>query len=189
MNERRNQAIASRSGILIVDGGGVCILSGGQHLGAIMVVDVHTPESVALAEQLSPVVSKVMAQLQANGISRLFPGFDVLTSVDGRPDRMIELKSSGVDARVQEMSWNEWKTAGASVARLSFWLYLVGNLRADLGHAQPFLRAIHDPFGTLIATPLADHRIRRVVQLRVREFPEAEQLDIGVRPRQRPPSE
>jgi hypothetical protein len=61
-----------------------------------------------------------------------------------------------------------------------FWLYLVGNLRADLGHARPFIRAIKDPFGSLASRELEDHRVSRAVQLRVREFTEAEQLDLGV---------
>ena len=49
------------------------------------------------------------------------------------------------------MSWNEWKTARASHCVTLFWLYLVGNLRADLAHAAPFVRAINDPFGSLVA--------------------------------------
>jgi hypothetical protein len=62
-----------------------------------------------------------------------------------------------------------------------FWLYLVGNLRADLHHAAPFVRAIHDPFGTLRSDEVEEHQLRRAVQLRVREFNEAEHLDLGVR--------
>ena len=78
------------------------------------------------------------------------------------------------------MSWYEWKTARASELRSSFWLYLVGNLRADLPHALPYVRAIHDPFGTLVANEVSDRQIRRAVQLRVREFTHAEHLDLGV---------
>lgn len=112
-------------------------------------------------------------------MSRLYPGFDILTIAKGKPDRLIELKSSGVDARVQAMSWNEWKTARASGMRSLFWLYLVGNLRSDLAHAVPFVRAIRDPFGTLVADEVDEHQLRRAVQLRVREFSEAEHLDLG----------
>lgn len=66
------------------------------------------------------------------------------------------------------MSWNEWKSARANDLRERFWLYLVGNLRADLAHATPFLRS--DPFGSLFGKTLSDVSVRRVVQLRVREF-------------------
>ena len=121
-----------------------------------------------------------MHDLEAVGISQLYPGFDVLTIVDGKPDRLIELKSSGVDARVQAMSWNEWKTARASILRGSFWLYLVGNLRSDLPHADPYVRVIHDPFGSLVADEISEMQLRRAVQLRVREFKQAEHLDLGV---------
>ena len=104
-------------------------------------------------------------------------------------DRLIELKSSGVDARVQTMSWNEWKSAQASDVRGRFWLYLVGNLRADLEHALPFVRAIKDPFGTLIADEVQELSTRRAVQLLVREFKVAEHLDLGVRAKASPTEE
>jgi hypothetical protein len=145
-----------------------------------LVVDVHSPALIRAAEEASSVVAGVMADLEALGISRLYPGFDILTIVDGKPDRLIELKSSGVDARVQVMSWNEWKTARASGLRSRFWLYLVGNLRADIPHALPYVRAIHDPFGTIAANEISDHHVRRAVQLRVREFTHAEHLDLGL---------
>lgn len=147
-----------------------------------LVVDVHSPAAIRSAEQANPVVANVMRDLEAVGISRNYPGFDILTIADGKPDRLIELKSSGVDARVQVMSWNEWKTARASDVRDAFWLYLVGNLRADLPHSTPYVRAIHDPFGTLVADEIAEQQLRRAVQLRVREFEQAEHLDLGVAP-------
>lgn len=148
-----------------------------------LVVDVHSPEAIRTAEACSPVVRQVLLELEKAGVSRLFPGFDLLTIRDGRAERLIELKSSGVDARVQAMSWNEWKTARQSHLRSLFWLYLAGNLRADLGHASPYLRAINDPFGALVADVVEDHQVRRAVQLRVREFAIAEQLDITVESR------
>lgn len=144
-----------------------------------IVVDVHSPEAIRLAEEASPVATQVLLALEAKGVSRLYPGFDILTIADGKPDRLIELKSSGVDARVQAMSWNEWKTARASDMRSLFWLYLVGNLRSDLAHAVPFVRAISDPFGSLVADEVEEHQLRRAVQLHVREFSEAEHLDLG----------
>lgn len=151
-----------------------------QDAGANLVVDVHSPATIDAAVGTSNVVAAVMTDLEALGISRVYPGFDILTIANGRPERLIELKSSGVDAQVQVMSWNEWKTAKASRLRASFWLYLVGNLRADLPHALPYVRAIHDPFGTLVANEISDHQVRRAVQLRVREFKHAEHLDLGV---------
>lgn len=36
------------------------------------------------------------------------------------------------------MTWNEWKTAGKESLRSRFYLYLVGNLRADID-ATPFI--------------------------------------------------
>ena len=145
-----------------------------------LVVDVHSPAIIQAAVAANAVVKRVMGDLAAVGVSQLFPGFDILTIANGKPDRLIELKSSGVDARVQVMSWNEWKTARASNLRASFWLYLVGNLRSDLPHTAPYIRAIHDPFGSLVADEVSEQQLRRAVQLRVREFNEAEQLVLGV---------
>jgi len=121
-----------------------------------------------------------MADLEQAGVSRTFPGFDILSIRDGDIDRLIELKSSGVDARVQAMSWNEWKSAANSKLQERFWLYLAGNLRADLEHAVPFVRAIKDPFGILSGETVEERQIRRVVQLRVREFETAERLNLAV---------
>ncbi|MDK3258939.1 DUF3883 domain-containing protein [Blastococcus capsensis] len=114
------------------------------------------------------------------GVSPLHPGFDILTIKGGEIDRMIELKSSGVDAHVQAMSWNEWKTAQGHL-RTHFWLYLVGNLRADLENASPFVRTVRDPFGTLASSENEDLIRKRTVQLRVREFAAADQLTLEVR--------
>jgi len=74
----------------------------------------------------------------------------------GRPDRLIELKSSGVNATMQTMTWNEWKTARDSHLRQRYYLYLVGNLRSDLASAEPFVRAINDPY-----RDAAEHRTGR----------------------------
>ena len=40
--------------------------------------------------------------------------------------------------------------------------------------------AIHDPFGSLVADEVSEQQLRRAVRLRVREFQQAEQLDLGV---------
>ena len=145
-----------------------------------LIVDVSSPKMIAAAEAQSAVVRQVFDDLGKEGISRLFPGYDILTIVDGKVDRMIELKSSGVDAQVQAMSWNEWKTAGGAM-REHFWLYLVGNLRADLQHALPFVRAIQDPFGTLKGSTAEDVIRRRSVQLRIREFAAADELVLQLK--------
>jgi hypothetical protein len=135
---------------------------------------------IAAAAEQSSVVKDVFAQLVEQGISQLYPGFDILTIKSGDIDRMIELKSSGVDAQVQAMSWNEWKSAQGPL-RSRFWLYLVGNLRADLHNARPFVRAVQDPFGTLASSTYEDIIRKRSVQLRVREFVAADQLTLGLR--------
>lgn len=146
----------------------------------VLIVDVSSPSMIREAIAQSAVVKAVFETLQGQGVSDLFPGFDILT-IDGTEiDRMIELKSSGVDAQVQAMSWNEWKTAGGNV-RHRFWLYLVGNLRADLQDAAPFVRAVQDPFGTLASSKTEDVIRKRTVQLRVREFAAADELHLSLR--------
>jgi hypothetical protein len=144
-----------------------------------LVVDVSTPAAIAHAEQASPVARAVLADLERRGLSLMYPGFDVLTIRKARAQRLIELKSSGVDARVQTMTWNEWKSARRNDLREMFWLYLVGNLRADLP-GPPYLRAINDPFGSLTSKTTSEQHVSRAVQLRVREFDLAEELTIDV---------
>ena len=179
--EARRLKRISGSVTIITDG----MLHGisGSRAQDTLVVDVHTPAAIARAEKLSDVVAQVMRNLEASGVSRTYPGFDLLSIRGGEIDRLIELKSSGVDARVQAMSWNEWKSASRSDLCGKFWLYLAGNLRADLDHATPYLRAIHDPFGSLASKTVEDRQLRRAVQLRVREFTTAEHLDLTVAPR------
>ncbi len=175
-------AIAYEARRLGRDGRSVAVIAGGamQGVGDTLIVEVHTPAAIARAEELSDAVKKVMSHLEASAVSLVHPGFDLLAISDGEIDRLIELKSSGVDARVQAMSWNEWKSASHSDLRAKFWLYLAGNLRADLEHASPYLRAINDPFGSLVGQTVEDRQVRRAVQLRVREFTTAEQLDLTV---------
>jgi len=176
-------AVAYERRRLTTGGAAAAIVGGELHgVGDSLVVEVHTPRAVQRAEELSDAVKSAMAELEAAGISRVHPGFDLLSIRDGRIDRLIELKSSGVDARVQAMSWNEWKSAAHSELRDHFWLYLAGNLRADID-GRPYLRAIHDPFGTLMGRTVEDHQVRRAVQLRVREFETAEHLDLTVKDR------
>ncbi|MDP3984781.1 MAG: DUF3883 domain-containing protein, partial [Acidimicrobiia bacterium] len=144
-----------------------------------LVVDVSTPDAVRHAEA-NPHVSRVLAELAQFGIGTTHPGFDILTIREGFYERLIELKSSAVNAQVQQMTWNEWKSAGTSRVRQHFWLYLVGNLRADLSNA-PFVRAIRDPFGVLASRTVSEATTRTAVQLRVREFESAEELQLEVR--------
>ena len=161
----------------------VAVISGDEMRGSgnSLVVEAHTPAAILRAEELSKPVKLVMDTLEQAGISRTYPGFDILSIRDGEIDRLIELKSSGIDARVQSMSWNEWKSAANSTIRAYFWLYLVGNLRADLTHNVPYVRAIKDPFGSLIGETVEEKQTRRSVQLKVREFKSAEHLDLAVR--------
>jgi hypothetical protein len=146
----------------------------------VLIVDVSSPKMIAAAIEQSNDVKAVFDEMTAQGISPLHPGFDILTIKGGEIDRMIELKSSGVDAHVQAMSWNEWKTAQGRL-RSHFWLYLVGNLRADLQNTVPFVRTVQDPFGTLASSKNEDIIRRRTVQLRVREFAAADQLTLELR--------
>lgn len=145
----------------------------------VLIVDVSSPSMIKAATEQSEVVGKVFDYLAENGINQLYPGFDVMTVVGGAVDRMIELKSSTTDAQTQFMSWNEWKTAAGSLRR-HFWLYLAGNLRADL-NSSPFVRAVQDPFGTLESSTLDDTIRKRTIQLRVREFEAADELTLTVR--------
>ena len=146
--------------------------------------DVSTPGAISEARGSSPGFEAALAHLEKRGLSAQAPGFDILTLNPNRPDsldRLIELKSSGVNARLQEMSWNEWKSARNSTLRELFYLYLVGNLRSDLGDAVPFIRAVHDPFETIWAEEVQESSLSRRIQLRVTQFKAAEHLDLGVR--------
>jgi hypothetical protein len=148
------------------------------------IFDVSTPEAVDIAVQESTRFRAALTRLERRGLSRAYPGFDVLTldpaSVEDY-DRLIELKSSGVDAQVQSMTWNEWKTARDSALRTRFYLYLVSNLRSDLGDRTPYLRAIKDPFGSLWQQEIIETGVRRTVQLNVSQFALAEELTLQVK--------
>jgi hypothetical protein len=151
------------------------------------VFDVSSPDKVARARIASPQFNEVMKRLHREfGVSLEWPGFDVLT-LDSRlpdfPDRLIELKSSGVASRMQEMTWNEWKTAASNALRSRFYLYLVGNLRSDLNGSTPFVRTIRNPFEQLIADVQINRAVSRKVHLAVHLFKEAEHLEIAVRGR------
>ena len=162
----------------------VAILPSNAKPGAAdaFVVDVSTPAKIQSACEQSPVVAAAIETLGERGISPIHPGFDVLTIRNGHVDRLIELKSSGVDAQVQAMTWNEWMTANGPL-RDRFYLYLVGNLRSDLHSALPYVRAIHDPVGTLSSSSNEENILKRTIQLRVREFPAADELKLGVQRR------
>lgn len=156
--------------------------SGDPQPGAF-VFDVSSPQKIAYARARSERFNAVMERLCRYGISTEWPGFDLLTIHPGEPfvhERLIELKSSGVTARVQEMSWNEWKTATSSSLRENFYLYLVGNLRSDLRDAAPFVRTIRNPFEHLLTEVRSGTVSTRKVQLAVHGFKEAEHLDLAV---------
>ena len=149
------------------------------------IFDVSNLGRIAHAQERSEGLAQAMAYLRQEGLSDQFPGFDLLTLDHRKPGgigRMIELKSSGSNARTQGLSWNEWKSASTQGLRERFYLYLVGNLRADLPGTLPFLRAIRDPFGSLRGMEQRQEVSKYVMQLRVREFPEAEFLKFGIAP-------
>jgi hypothetical protein len=155
-----------------------------QQLNAA-IFDVSSPSRIAEARTRCPHFDCAFRELvQRHGVSGEWPGFDVLTlSLENyaSPDRLIELKSSGVCARVQEMSWNEWKSARTNELRQRFYLYLVGNLRSDLVGSTPFIRAIRDPFEQLMSEVSVSRRLERRIQLAVHQFQEAEHLELTVR--------
>ena len=148
-----------------------------------VVFDVSTLAAIERARACSKLFRDAFAVLETHGLSVYAPGFDILTLNPRRPqslDRLIELKSSGVNARLQEMSWNEWKSARNSELRKLFYLYLIGNLRSDLGDAVPFIRAVHDPFATIWAEEVEQDSTNRKVQLHVTQFAAAEHLNLQV---------
>jgi hypothetical protein len=149
-----------------------------------MVFDVSTKSAIARAWELFPAFKVAYGRLLDLGVNQWAPGFDILTLDPedvGRAQRLIELKSSGINARTQSMTWNEWKAAQANDLRDHFYLYLVGNLRTDLASGEPFLRVIHDPFGSLWAQSGQREVVQRTIQLNVTEFAEAEELALKVR--------
>ena len=149
-----------------------------------LVFNVSSPDFVESARSKSVEFSTAMTWLHESfGVVPDWPGFDILTLDPHEPNsigRMIELKSSGVASRFQEMTWNEWKTARSSTLRERFYLYLVGNLRSDLMSAQPYIRTIRNPFEQIAADIQVSRTTQRKVQLAVSEFREAEHLDLMV---------
>ncbi|MFO0568027.1 MAG: DUF3883 domain-containing protein [Polyangiaceae bacterium] len=150
----------------------------------VLVFNVSKPEFVESARSKSNQFHAAMNWLHDTfGVVPDWPGFDILTldtRVTDSVDRMIELKSSGVASRLQEMTWNEWKTAQSSKLRERFYLYLVGNLRSDLPDARPFIRTIKNPFEQIAAEVHATRSLQKKVQLAVHAFREAEHLDLTV---------
>ena len=149
------------------------------------VFDVSTPERIDAAIKRSSRFGEAIAKLKAEyGILVDWPGFDILTLSSEEVesyDRLIELKSSGHASRIQEMTWNEWKTASKSQLREHYYLYLVGNLRSDLCNSHPFIRTIQNPFGQLSAEVAEGGALKKKLKLEVAIFREAEHLDLGVR--------
>jgi hypothetical protein len=149
-----------------------------------LVFNVSKPGLVESARGKSNLFNAAVVWLQQFGVVPDWPGFDILTLDTRLPqalDRMIELKSSGVASRVQEMTWNEWKTTKASTLRDHFYLYLVGNLRSDLEGAQPYIRTIRNPFEQLAADVRVTRATQKKVQLAVHEFREAQHLNLTLR--------
>ena len=149
-----------------------------------LIFDVSSPECIGLARKYSSIFDTTMTRLKSDHcISCEWPGFDILTlnpTLEHKYDRLIELKSSGVSARTQGMSWNEWKSAQHSKLRSQFYLYLVGNLRSDLQGAKPFIRTIRNPFEQMEAKVIEERVLRQTIQLSVNFFENADHLDLTV---------
>jgi hypothetical protein len=151
------------------------------------VFDISSPARIAVARNRSAACDRAMRFLATVGVNEMLVGCDILTlrsahsPEDHGIDRMIELKSSGQHARMQSMTWNEWKSAANDRLRSRYYLYLVANLRSDIPEARPFLRAVRDPFAAIRAEQQIGRRTKREVALHVDEFDEAEYLEIGVR--------
>lgn len=148
-----------------------------------LVFDVSSKHAIDAARQSSQRFVVALDWLTSKGLNPLSPGFDVLTldpSGGPAPQRLIELKSSGVNARMQEMSWNEWKSARQSELRTRYYLYLVGNLRSDLGGALPFLRAVRDPFGSIFAEEKVDEAQTRRIRIDTMGFTTADEVELTV---------
>jgi hypothetical protein len=158
----------------------------GSTMHDAFVFDISNPDKIAKARVASVQFDSAMRQLHSEfKISPEWPGFDVLTLDPRLPnisDRLIELKSSGLASRMQDMTWNEWKTATSSTLTARFYLYLVGNLRSDLNGSRPYIRTIKNPFEQLIADIQVNRNVSRKVQLAVHLFKEAEHLELSVRP-------
>ncbi|MEO1936561.1 MAG: DUF3883 domain-containing protein, partial [Myxococcales bacterium] len=147
-------------------------------------------EAIVRARQSCPRFDAALRSLvDQHGTSAEYPGFDILSlnTSELSPDpflsisRLIELKSSGVRARVQEMTWNEWKTAKNGLLAEKYWLYLMGNLRSDLSDSRPFLQMVHNPFARIRAVAVAEHSLKRKIQIHTGQFVEAEIIDLRVR--------
>jgi hypothetical protein len=147
------------------------------------VFDVSTLSTIDQARNAHSQFAETLRALQEVGLSADTPGFDILT-LDPRAaataERLIELKSSGTNTKKQEMTWNEWKAAQESALRPYFYLYLVGQLRSDVPDCAPFIRAVHDPFASLIAEMLEHRATTKKVQLDVGSFATAEHLDLAI---------
>lgn len=147
------------------------------------VFDISSPALISRSIERSPRFANAMSYLTANKVDSQHPGCDILT-VGGDStspvDRLIELKSSGLHARTQAMTWNEWKTAQSDALRSRFYLYLAGNLRSDLPEAKPFLRTVRDPYETMRTQEHVENTRTRRVVLFVSEFDRADELELGV---------
>lgn len=164
-------------------GSGALFSQSASNGSTAQIFDVSTPAKIRAAREASANLREALAFMADHGVSGDWPGVDIISldSVDPtRPSRLIELKSSGVNATVQAMTWNEWKTARHSAMRDRFYLYLVGNLRSDLAGVRPYLRSIRDPFAALLSEVTSTTHTTRRVQLHVTQFQEAEYLELEI---------
>jgi hypothetical protein len=159
------------------------------------VIDVSTPESIQEMYVNNNNFKKVfdyLTDIQGEyKLSNEYPGFDILVlnpkfdftkTIDEQAiDRLIELKSSGVNAKKQAMTWNEWKSARDSGLKNRYYLYLVGNLRSDIPNNEPFIRIINNPFETLLNQMIKQQSVQTKFEIYTQYFKTAEEIKLGVK--------
>lgn len=147
------------------------------------VVEVHTSERIETELENNSNAAEVLRDLQETaGIPLPYPGFDILT-IDpntNNAERLIELKTSGLNVRKVSVTWNEWKTAMTNEVQDRFYLYVIGNLRTDVS-GEPYIREIRNPFTQLTSREREQTQTTREVQVNVTHF-DPEKGEIFDRP-------
>jgi hypothetical protein len=134
------------------------------------VFDIHDDDLYQDAKD-DDIAGPVLKNLEAKGLPKLFPGFDILVinPESNKAGRLIELKSSGHDTRTPPVTWNEWKTASEDEIQELFYLYIVGNLRKDI-NSEPYLREIPNPFQLLNTETRERKEVKKEVKVDVTDF-------------------
>jgi hypothetical protein len=140
-------------------------------LDGTFVFDVSTPEKVDELCEKYDLVDQVFSDLNETGIRREYPGFDILTihPEEKKPDRLIELKSSGLNKRKASVTLNEWKTAGETNLKSRFYLYVIANLRSDKS-GMPWIRIIENPVETTLSREVEEVNRNKKIDVYVDHF-------------------